>query len=679
MGDLREEQARRRLRTENLRFPKLRTAAQGLTLGFADEIEAGLRNPGLLWGSDKSRQEYERDVANARGAVSGYRESYPGRSASLEMGGAVLPLVGAGLMTYLSGGTAAPATSSVAGTTMSRVPGLLKSMGKAAGWGAAEGTAYGVGTQEGNLSQRDFLNSEGAMGAGIGFMTPPALRTGAAVIRHGRNPMTSAERSLEGLLRNDGVSVGEMLASRNLDKPQVLADLAGENSQRRLAALEGMPGPQRGVIAGNLSDRQAGQAERVIGDLEETTDIALRDTDAYALELMAQRRAQAAPAYKLAYEAGENINDPVIKRLMAQGDMEGAYNRGKRLYDLERTAAMADGLEPMPEIPAWPDNLGDLTGDALDEAMKDFNPSLRQLDVIYRGLRDQGSDFGSNSPDARNAYKSLADSFRNRLDETVPEYADARRIYKSDSEMIDALAAGRTFMSGGKVNERTIRREIEALGDAEQEMYRLGAIDNVRMEINRAAKDGTNIESRFFGTKDKRDRLRYLFPDTAKGTDDYNALLNRLAQESKMQETLRATQGSRTTPIGEEVKVQKAEESFLPDDSFMQSFSRNPTTTIADRTLGAGLRGLRTGGGLPRNRAELAGLLTDPVGQRMPNTSVSSEFIPGQSPILSPKMRQFYENMNRRNERARTQTGLLDRYSGQLGGAAGLLGVIGSQ
>ena len=86
-----------------------------------------------------------------------------------------------------------------------------------------------------------------------------------------------------------------------------------------------------------------------------------------------------------------------------------------------------------------------------------------------------------------------------------------------------------------------------------------------------------------------------------------------------------------------------------------------------------------SGGGLPRNRAELAGLLTDPVAQRMPNTSVSSEFMPGQSPILSPKMRQFMENMNRRNERGRRQTGLLDRYAGQTGGAAGLLGVIGSQ
>jgi hypothetical protein len=405
----------------------------------------------------------------------------------------------------------------------------------------------------------------------------------------------------------------------------------------------------------------------------------LRDTDKYALELMAQRRANAAPAYRAAYEAGENINDPVIKRLMAQGNMEQAYNRGKQLHDIRRSAAIARGQEPLPEIPAWPNNLADLTGDALDEAMKDFNPSLRQLDVIYQGLRGMSDDFANVPPDARGAYKDLAESFRVRLDDTVPEYAAARKIYKSDSEMVDALKSGRKFMEGGKVNERTIRNEIEALGDAEQEMYRLGAIDAVRLEINRGAREGTNIESRFFGTKDKKDRLRYLFPDTPKGTDDYNALLNRLDQESQMQRTLRETGGSRTSPLGEEIAAQKAEESLLPTyfdetQGFAQRFINNPVTA----TGGAIYRGLRPAGGFPSKRAELAGLLTDPVAQRMPSSTAGNQFMPSQSPILSPKMRQFMENLNRQTGRQRRQTGLLDRYAGQLGGGAGLLGAIGA-
>jgi len=63
----------------------------------------------------------------------------------------------------------------------------------------------------------------------------------------------------------------------------------------------------------------------------------------------------------------------------------------------------------------------------------------------------------------------------------------------------------------------------------------------------------------------------------------------------------------------------------------------------------------------------------------MPNTTAGNEFMPSQSPILSPNMRQFMENLNRQTGRQRRQTGLLDRYAGQTGGLAGLLGVIGSQ
>jgi hypothetical protein len=270
----------------------------------------------------------------------------------------------------------------------------------------------------------------------------------------------------------------------------------------------------------------------------------------------------------------------------------------------------------------------------------------------------------------------LSESFRRRLDETVPEYATARKIYKTDSEMIEALESGRKFMQGGKVNQRTIRNEIKALGDAEKEMYRMGAIDALRLEINRGAREGTNIESRFFGTKDKRDRLRYLFADTQKGTDNYNALLNRLDQESQMQRTLKETQGSRTAILADEIEAQKAEESFIPDPRFLQSFGRDPFKTVADRTLGAGYRGVT--GGIPSTRRELAGLLTDPVAQRMPSSTAGNQWMPGQSPILSPKMRQFMENLNRQTGRQQRQTGLLDRYAGQLGGGAGLLGAIGA-
>ena len=665
LEDLKKERERRKERERqlalqgNLQYPKMRTGLQGLTLGFGDEIEAGLRNPGLLWGSDKSRREYGEDIANIRGDIGSYRELHPGRSAALEVGGAVLPLLGSmAAAPFTGGGSTVPAAA-----TASRVPGLLKTMAKAGGWGAAEGTAYGVGTQEGNLSQRDFINTQGGIGAGIGALTPPVLRGLGGMYRSARNPMSSAERSLEGLLRNDEISVGEILASRNLDKPQVLADLAGENSRRRLAALESIPGPQRGVIAGQLKDRQAGQAERAIQDIEVTTQVPLKDTDELLRSISASRSARARPLYDAAYEAGENIDDPAIIGLMNRPDFRNAFEEGKVIYDAENAAKLLRGEDPLPDLIDLP------------EGAVSFN--LRGLDNIYRGMRSQADQaFRAGNNSLGRALKEQANALRDRLDGLVPEYGRARAVFKSDSEMLESLQEGQKFMSAGKTSTRSIRNDLAGLDDGQKEVYRLGAIDAIRQAIHKGAREGSNIQSRFFGTKEMRDRLRLMFPEGAAGDNSYNELMNRLNQENQMQQTLKETQGSRTTPLGEEVQKQLAEESFMPDPKFLEQFGNRPVRTTLDRTLGAGYRGAMQG--VPSTRRELAGLLTDPVAQRMPSSTVGNEWMPSQSPILSPKMKQFMENLNRATRRRKQQTGLLDQYSGPLGGQLGLWGAIGS-
>ena len=226
---IKAENARREEIKNNRNFAKTRTAAQGLTLGFADEIEAGLRNPGLLLGLDSSKQEYARDVANARGAVSNYREDYPGRSAAFEMGGALLPLAGTYAASLLTGGAATPTAATTTANVVRlarKIPQLVKNMGKGALVGGGEGMAYGVGTQEGDLSQRDFLNRDAKLGAGIGFAMPAGMRSLGAVYNAGRNPVNRAERAFEGLMGNEmgGADITDMFQARNFDKPEMAAD-----------------------------------------------------------------------------------------------------------------------------------------------------------------------------------------------------------------------------------------------------------------------------------------------------------------------------------------------------------------------------------------------------------------------------------------------------------------------
>ena len=59
---------------------RVRTAAQGLTLGFGDEIEAFLRNP-------LNSERRGETLSDIRGGISDYQEARPYESLGYEIGG----------------------------------------------------------------------------------------------------------------------------------------------------------------------------------------------------------------------------------------------------------------------------------------------------------------------------------------------------------------------------------------------------------------------------------------------------------------------------------------------------------------------------------------------------------------------------------------------------------------
>ena len=101
---------------------RLRTAAQGLTLGFGDEIEAGVRS----LGSDDSYEEI-RDRLRAKNKA--YRTENPKEALGLELGGSMLTGVG-GL------------------TRFGLAKGAKTGIGTVMGTNAGLGGAYGLGTSE---------------------------------------------------------------------------------------------------------------------------------------------------------------------------------------------------------------------------------------------------------------------------------------------------------------------------------------------------------------------------------------------------------------------------------------------------------------------------------------------------------------------------------------------------
>ena len=139
-----------------------RMFAQGLTFGFADEIEAAIKSLG--------KREYSDLVKEIRTLNKAYSDANPIKALGYELGGAALPSMIAGLFT---GGAGAAAG---AGRVLSKYPALAKvaaayaptTMKGAIKAGAASGAAYGAGTSEGNIADR-------AQRAAIGGVTGGAI------------------------------------------------------------------------------------------------------------------------------------------------------------------------------------------------------------------------------------------------------------------------------------------------------------------------------------------------------------------------------------------------------------------------------------------------------------------------------------------------------------------------
>lgn len=121
-----------------------RAVAQGLSLGFADELEAFIK-------SGFNDQDYDENVKLVRDKLASFRETDPALAYSGEIVGSIIPSF-----------TPVGALGKV-GQAVSKM-GAVK---KAATVGGTQGAIYGAGTSEGNVLTKEGLKNR-AMGASIG-------------------------------------------------------------------------------------------------------------------------------------------------------------------------------------------------------------------------------------------------------------------------------------------------------------------------------------------------------------------------------------------------------------------------------------------------------------------------------------------------------------------------------
>lgn len=166
-----------------------RAGAQGLTFGFADEIEAAVRS---AFDSGKTYAEVVKDV---RGQIESFRQRNPAAAYGTEIAGAILPTIAAQFVP----GVGQAATAGRA-TQLMRAAGMGAGSQRAARVAATSGAQsalYGAGAAEGGLAERlPSAAASGAIGAVAGPVVDkvaPALTSKAADLIKRGVPLTPGQ------------------------------------------------------------------------------------------------------------------------------------------------------------------------------------------------------------------------------------------------------------------------------------------------------------------------------------------------------------------------------------------------------------------------------------------------------------------------------------------------------
>lgn len=479
----RQQQAQR----EAVPTQRLRTAAQGLTLGTADEIEA--RAISLATG-----RPYAEVLDEVRGKIKAYQEARPGEAMAAELAGAVVPA-------FIPGG--GPAT-----------------LGRMATRGAIEGGIYGFGTGEGGFAERAARVPGGAAtGAAGGVVAGTAVRAGGAAV----NALTDATRRLVG---RRGSSIVENEIQRLVEQTGRSADQIADDiiNGRILAENETIKAAVRSLRSGG------GEASRVLTEALERRAPAQREAAMGALRgglsdvaepsaLQAQRRSDEAVrvAERQAYAQFETMPAPE-----------------------ELTDALADTLRRVPSASKEVEiALGAETGQTPffkidEEGVLEFTrtPTVAEAERVRRAVANRATAlYRESMGGAGEAVAGAERGLRDVIDMSIPELATVRGQAAAVRASRDSFEAGRKSLAGD-VNEKLA--EFSKLTDPQQiAAYRAGlmsalearAATGTRQSMIRNLADETMKEGRI---------LREVFPQDQLDTV-INAIENARTSEAARQ------------------------------------------------------------------------------------------------------------------------------------------------
>lgn len=435
--------------TESQDTQRLRTFAQGATLGWADEAEARVRS--ALGGGN-----YEQIRDEVRTKIKNYKQDNPSAT-GYEIAGAIIPAIAAA-MTY-------PVTG----------------MAGVAGVGALEGGVMGAGYSEAETGQQ--LAGDIATGTGIGAVMGPATMVGLnaagsigskiinfAREKFGKKSSDAVQAELNRLVEQTGKSVDEIVA--DIESGRLMTD-----NKTLLIALKNMV-------------NQGGESGRAV--MEKTT-ARYGETRNQAEQML---RENLAPGSQQNILATAKASEEALKDLegkLYKGVFESAPEVSQSVSEI-----LLNAVQRNPEVMAELNsiyanrNLVPLFKQGDNGAIELSRiPSLEDAEIARRILDDKVNKlYKAGSGTEAGVVKDTAVTVRNALDNEFPQLAAVRAKSSQNFETRRAFELGRKALNAN-VDELQLTMEKLSGNPEAIQAIKLGLMDAIKSRLLRTKGPGT--------------------------------------------------------------------------------------------------------------------------------------------------------------------------------------------
>lgn len=524
---------------------RLRTVAQGATLGAADEAEAYLRS---LTGED-----YETALADIRSKTKAYQQQAPGEALGYEALGGLIPPA---ITTLATGGATAPATIPQAGVSLAPV---IRSLAGTSAIGGLYGGTTGFLTGEGDIFERA---SRVPGGTATGAVVAPAVKTlitGGGMLTNsimdvarrltGGRGAKIVETELQRLASDTGLTTDELID--RIARGEIMAENAtlsaavrglyaqgGKPSTTLMSSLTRRPEQLRTEVLTNMQKTLAGQDGNVLRQFR-LTDDALRQVEK--------------DAYKQAFGTGGVIDAGLLKSVT-----DSLKRSPQSVKNINEVYVAETGKKPFFSF----DKNGDVTFSRA--------PTLEDAEIIRRGIQASVDEaYQSGRGRVGEALKGVELSLRDAIDTSSKSLADARLQAATRRTAKDAFQEGRTVFSKS-ADEIAVLTEDLSQKPGALSAFRAGTMDAIRNRMTTGTRKSMMSNLADENTKEGK-ILRTIYPQ-----DELPGILDRIATAAQSQ---RASSyilgGSQTAPT----LLQAAKTgSNISAEEVANVFSANPLT-----------------------------------------------------------------------------------------------------